>query len=128
LARFPFLREARIPSGTYEGQFGAVETLGTQLVLAGPAPVAGDAVGDLGPNSIAISLSPISGVAVRALNDAVPGTLQIDPTLRQAAALAPVLPQLPSDINPSPDRSILSLAVVIFLAWVVWLYIRPQYR
>lgn len=128
LVRFPFLREARIPSGTYEGQFGAVETLGTQLVLAGPAPLAGDAVGDLGPSSIAVSLSPVSDAAVKALNDGVPGTLLIDPTLRQAAALAPVLPQPPSAINPSADVSLLSLAVVIFLVWVIWLYIRPQYR
>ena len=126
--RFPFLREARISSGVYKGQFGAIDTLGTQLVLAGPAPIAGDAVGDLGPSSIAVSLSPISDVAVKALNDAIPGTLLIDPTVRQAAALAPQLPQPPADINPSADVSILSLAVVIFLVWVIWLYIRPQYR
>ena len=128
LVRFPFLREARISNGVYPGQFGAVETLGTQLVLAGPAPVTGDAVGDLGPSSVAVSLAPISGAAVKALNDAIPGSLLIDPTLKQAAALAPKLPEPPASINPSADVSILSLAVVIFLVWVIWLYIRPEYR
>ncbi len=128
LVRFPFLRETRISSGVYPGQFGAVETLGTQLVLAGPAPVIGDAVGDLGPSSVAVSLSPISGAAVKALNDAIPGSLLIDPTLKQAAALAPELPKPPASINPSADVSILSLGVVIFLVLVVWLYIRPEYR
>lgn len=128
LVRYPFLREARISSGVYPGQFGAIDTLGTQLVLAGPAPVVGDAVGDVGPSSVAVSLSPISDDAVKALNSAIPGTLLIDPTLKQAAALAPVLPVPPASINPSADVSILSLAVVIFLVWVVWLYIRPEYR
>ena len=128
LVRYPFLREARISAGVYAGQFGAVETLGTQLVLAGPAPVTGDAVGDQGPSSVAVSLSPISGTAVAALNESIPGNLLIDPTLPQAAALAPELPQPPAEINPSADVSILSLAVVIFLVWVIWLYIRPEYR
>ena len=90
--------------------------------------MSGDAVGDLGPSSVAVSLSPISGVAVKALNDAVPGSLLIDPTLRQAAALAPELPEPPAEINPSADVSILSLAVVIFFVWVIWLYVRPEYR
>ncbi|MDJ0936308.1 MAG: glycine betaine ABC transporter substrate-binding protein, partial [Kiloniellales bacterium] len=35
--RFSFLRPAKVPAGTYPGQAGAVETLSTQMVLAGPS-------------------------------------------------------------------------------------------
>ena len=128
LVRYPFLRETRIASGVYRGQFSSLETLGMQLVLAGAAPVAGDAVGDLGPSSIAVGVSPITDAAVNALNEAIPGSLLIDPTLRQAAALAPELPAPPESINPAADISILSLIIVAFFVWVIWLYVRPEYR
>jgi glycine betaine/choline ABC-type transport system substrate-binding protein len=128
LVRYPFLRQTRIASGVYPSQFGAIDTLGAQLVLAGPAPVAGDAVGDLGPSSVAVSLTPISDAAVRALNGAIAGTVLIDPALRQALALAPALPEPPAAINPSADISILSIVVAAFFIWVIWLYARPEYR
>jgi len=35
--RFSFLRQIQIPQGTYDGQTAAVETLGVQMVLAGPS-------------------------------------------------------------------------------------------
>jgi len=126
LVRLPFLRQSRIASQTYEGQFAAVETLGAQLVLAGPAPVTGDAVGDQGPAAVATSIAPISDGAVLALSgtDAV----LIDPTLPQAAALAPALPEPPAPISPDQDISLLSIAVVAFLIWILWLYARPEYR
>lgn len=128
LVRFPFLREARLPGNTYRGQYNPVDTLRTQLVLAGPAPKTGDAVGDLGPTSIAVSLSPISDSAVEALNASIPGDLLVDPVLPLASALAPVLPEAPAAINPAPDISILSLIIVIGLIWIFWLYARPKYR
>lgn len=128
LVRFPFIRQNRIVKGVYRGQFNAVETLGQQLVLAGPAPDTREVVGDQGPSAIAVGLSPISGTAVMALNEALPGTTLIDPTLKQAAALAPVLPEPPASINPASDVSILSLIVVAMFVWMIWLYIRPEYR
>ena len=128
LVRYPFLREARISGRVYKGQFNPVETLGTQLVLAGPSPATGDAVGDQGPSSVAVSLSPISDSAVKTLSESVCGGVLIDPTLKQASALAPVLPQPPAEINPSADISILSLIVVLFFVWAIWLYVRPEYR
>ncbi|GAB5467079.1 MAG: hypothetical protein Kilf2KO_01090 [Rhodospirillales bacterium] len=128
LVRFPFLREARIDEGVYRGQTAAVDTLGSQLVLAGPAEQPGDAVGDQGPSSIAVGLSPISGTAVKTLSASIAGAPLIDPTLKLAPALAPVLPSPPAAMNPSPYISILSLAVVILLVWLTWLYIRPEIR
>ena len=128
LVRFPFIRQNRIVKGVYRGQFNSVETLGQQLVLAGPAPDTAAVVGDQGPSAIAVGLSPISGAAVMALNEAMPGSTLIDPTLKQAAALAPVLPEPPASINPASDVSVLSLLVVAMFVWLTWLYIRPEYR
>lgn len=128
LVRFPFLRQARIPARVYPGQFLAVDTLGAQLVLAGPAPQAEDAVGDLGPSSIAVGLSPISAAAVEAMSTAISGTPLVDPTLRHAAALGPDLPEPPAAMNPAPDISLLSLAVVCLFIWLIWLLARPEYR
>ncbi len=128
LVRFPFLREARFPGSTYRGQYVPVDTLRTQLVLAGPAPDTTDVVGDLGPSSIAVSLSPISNSAVETINASIPGNLLVDPVLPLAAALAPELPEAPESVNPAPDISILSLVVVGGLIWMFWLYARPKYR
>ena len=128
LVRYPFLREARLTGGTYPGQRGAIETLGAQLVLAGPAPQSGDIVGDLGPSAISVGLSPISGSAVADLNAAISGEPLIDPALRQAAALAPVLPVPPAAINPDADISIFNVVIVVLFVWILWLYARPEYR
>ena len=128
LIRFPFLREARIPGGTYRAQSRPVETLRTQLVLAGPAPQTGDLVGDQGPAAVAVQTQPISGTAVAGLNRSIPGDVAIDPALPIAGALAPVLPQPAAALNPDPDISILSLVLVGFFVWLGWLLIRPEYR
>ncbi|MEQ8655660.1 MAG: glycine betaine ABC transporter substrate-binding protein [Kiloniellales bacterium] len=128
LVRFPFLRESRIGAGVYRGQLGPVDTLSAQLVLAGPAPQKGDAVGNQGPSAIAVGLTPISGTAVKAINASITGAPLIDPTLPQAAVLTPELPAPPAEMNPSPYVSILSLAVSILLVWLAWLYMRPEYR
>ena len=127
LVRFSFLREARIAGGTYRGQGGPIETLRTQLVLAGVSPREGDIIGDQGPAAVAVELQPISGGAVKALNDALPDA-RIDPALPIAASLAPVLPQPAAPMNPASDISFLSLALVIFFVWLIWLLVRPEYR
>jgi len=63
---------------------------------------------------------------VKTLKGAIPGTLLVDPTLRQAAALAPVLPSPPSAINPAADVSILNLAIFAMFIGLFWLYGRPE--
>lgn len=128
LVRYPFLREVRIPAQTYPRQYEAVDTLGEQVVLAGPAPDPTDMVGDQGPGAVATSVSPLPDPAVTALVDAIPGTTLIDPTLKQAAALAPPEPKLPAAINPAADVSLLNLAIVLLMLWLGWLYIRPEHR
>ncbi|MEM7237785.1 MAG: glycine betaine ABC transporter substrate-binding protein [Pseudomonadota bacterium] len=129
LVKYPFMRPTRIAGETYSSQFSAIETLGAQLVLAGPSDQSSnDIVGDQGPSSIATDLTPISSTAVMAINGSIPGTVLIDPTLKQAAALAPSLPEPPASINPATDISILNLLVVCLFVWLVWLFVRPEYR
>ncbi|MEO9781949.1 MAG: glycine betaine ABC transporter substrate-binding protein [Sedimentitalea sp.] len=128
LVRYPFLREARIAANTYTGQLTPVETLRTQLVLAGPAPQKGDVVGDQGPAAVVVELKPITASAVKSLNASIPGNLAVDPALPLAASLAPELPQPPAALNPSPGTSILSLVLVGFFIWLGWLLVRPEYR
>ena len=128
LVRYPFLREVRIPAGTYPRQYEAVDTLGEQVVLAGPAPDTSDMVGDQGPGAVATTVSALPGSAVTALVEAIPGTTLIDPTLRQAAALAPPQPKLPAAINPAFDVSLLNLGIVLLMLWLGWLYVRPEHR
>ena len=128
LVRYPFLREARIAARTYRGQPSALDTLRAQLVLAGPAPQVGDAIGDQGPAAVVAETQPISGSAVKTLNASLAVLETIDPAVPMSAALAPSLPQPAAPMNPAADISILSLAVVAFLVWLAWLLVRPEYR
>jgi len=130
LVRYPFLRPDSIAAGSYDGQSDAVESLGAQLVLAGPARNEDmAALGDSGPLVIQDELQPLSPPAVRAINAALgDAVVRVDPTLRQAPALRPELPEPPAPINPSADISILSLLVTLLFVWLIWLYIRPEYR
>ncbi len=129
LVRFPQLRQARIPDGSYEGQAGPVDTLASQLVIAGPVVVNTDAVGPQGP--AASAPTPVAALAdetVEAISTALGSEIDIDPALPQAAVLAPTLPAPPAAVNPAPAISALSLAVFALLAWLIWLYARPERR
>ncbi|MGI9415542.1 MAG: glycine betaine ABC transporter substrate-binding protein [Hyphomicrobiales bacterium] len=126
LVRFPFLREVRVPANTYRAQRQAVDTLGVQVVLAGMAPVTGDAVGDQGPSAVSTTIAPIPDATIKTITGAIPGTLLVDPTLRQAAALAPELPTPPAAINPAADVSMLNIVIVLMFIGLFWLYGRPE--
>ena len=126
LVRYPFLREVRVPANTYRAQRQPIDTLGVQVVLAGMAPVSGDAVGDQGPSAISTTIAPIPGSTIETITAAVPGELLVDPTLRQAAALAPVLPTPPAAINPAADVSLLNIIIVVMFVGLIWLYGRPE--
>lgn len=128
LVRFPFLREVRIPADSYPGQTQAIDTLGEQVVLAGIAPDTADLVGAQGPGAVATKLTAVPDTEVKALDEAVPGTTLVDPTLKLAAALAPPKPKLPSSINQGADISVLNLMVLIMMVWLGWLYLRPERR
>ena len=126
LVRYPYLRLARLPfpSGN------TVETVSTQVVMVGPAPVEGEAVGDAGPGaSFTPETLPLSSETVASLNEALtPGGdgVGIDPILPLAASLLPALPEGPADVSPSVDIAILNFAIIVFLVFLVYLMMRPE--
>ena len=129
LVRFPQLREARIPAGTYEGQTGAVETLSSQLILAGPVVEDVDALGPQGPAASApTDVAELPDDTVLAIRDGLGSTTGLDPAVRAAGALAPELPAPAAVVNPSTSISALTAAVFALFVWLVWLYARPERR
>jgi hypothetical protein len=129
LIRFPFLREARIPAGTYAGQSEPVGTLSSQLVLAGPVIVKTDAVGPQGPGASApTEVAELSDETVTALSQALDAGIAIDPAMPTADALTPQLPEPPAPLNPSPPISLLTMVVFALIGWLLWLYGRPERR
>ncbi len=130
LVKYPFMRQTRIPSQSYDRQFSAIETLSSQVVLAGPAPVAVEAtIGDQGPGATAApALKPVPTSTVRELAGGIPSGALIDPVLPVAAAFAPELPEPPAAMNPSADVSILNVAIILMFVWLLWLYARREVR
>ena len=129
LVRFPQLRQARIPAGTYEGQPEAVETLVSQLVLAGPVAQEEGSVGPQGPAASApTEVAALADETVLAIRDGLDSMVGLDPAIRAAPALAPELPEPAAAVNPSPAISGLTAAVLALFVWLVWLYGRPERR
>ncbi len=129
LVRFPYLRQARIPAGTYPGQSGAVETLSAQLVLAGPVVETTDMVGPQGPGATAPT--PVSALAdetVTKISAALGTGLGFDPAIPVAAILSPRLPPAPAAVNPSYAVSAMTMAAFVLFGWLIWLYARPERR
>ncbi len=137
---FPYLQPARLTPADYArffadadgarpraGLSAPVETLITQLLLAGPAPAAATGIGDQGPGATFIPRAlPMTDLSVRAINAALAPTEEIYPVLPQARALAPQLPQPPDPLNPSPAASLMTALVILVLIWMVWLLLRPE--
>jgi len=129
LIRYPTLREARIPAATYAGQDEPVEALSSQLLLASVGATEASAAGDRGPGaSYTEAAQPLADAKVKALNEALASSVQIDPAIRQAAVLAPQLPEPPLPLNPAPDQSALNVVVIALLIWLLLVYVRPERR
>jgi len=122
---FPYLQSARLTSTAYPQLEQPIETLVTQLVLAGPAPPAGTGLGNQGPGAAFIpNALPLTDQSIERINAALGQVGDINPILPQAGALAPKLPSPPARINPSPAVSLLNLVVVGMLIWMLWLWLR----
>jgi glycine betaine/choline ABC-type transport system substrate-binding protein len=124
LVRFPFLRVARIAADTYEGMSGPVDTIGAQVVLAGPT-ASGDAIGTAGPGSAAVGeILPLAATSIVELNSHLATGEGLDPTIPSAAILRPQPKAAPEAINPSPARSITNLIVILVMIYLISLYFR----
>jgi len=136
---FPYLQPARLVPSDYErfitgrrgssgmsGFSGPIETLATQLVLAGPAPPEDVRLSTQGPGASFIPRAlPLTDQVVERINSATGKSEAIYPVLPQARVLAPRLPQPPESLNPSPAASILSVLAIALLVWIAWLMLRP---
>ncbi len=119
--RFSFMRPAKIPANTYAGQPTAVETLSTQIVLAGP-PSVREAFGAQGPGTTGTAATqPIPDDTVMALNAALGSTEVVDPAVAVAPALRPKLKEEPKPLVADAAVSIVNILVVAFLAWLIYL-------
>ncbi|MEM7224957.1 MAG: glycine betaine ABC transporter substrate-binding protein [Pseudomonadota bacterium] len=120
---FSFLRPAKIPAGSYPGQSGAVETLSTQIVLAGPSGQR-EAFGAQGPGTTGTaSTQPIPATTIHELAEALGSVENVDPAAPTAAALQPALEEGPQPLVADAATSIVNLAVAIFLAYLVYLLV-----
>lgn len=129
LVRFPQLREARIPAGTYAGQSAAVDTLSSQLVLAVPVVTSDDVTGPQGPGATQPNeIASLPDKTVLAIDKALDTTIGIDPAIPRAPALATSLPEPPASVTPSAGVSALTAAVFALFIWLIWLYARPERR
>jgi hypothetical protein len=125
-ARYPFLRPARIPANTYKGQSAPLESLGSQVVLAGASKRIQSITTGAGP----AAALPYTGV---------PLSRQEVGRLAEATGIPAVPdPALPSAWNTDPSErgeddtlfkellgTLLNLLAIAFLIWVV-LLARPD--
>ncbi len=127
LEGFPYLRKARIPANMYENQFVAIETLVTQLVLAGPITLSDAERGPLSSIYSPLAATTIlTDDIVQTLSKSLAAQSSLDPTIPSARALRPEPPYKPADINPDASVSILNILVIMFIIWLIWLYTRPE--
>ena len=126
LIRFPFLRLTRLPADTYPNMVAPVDTIGAQVVLAGPAAKA-DPIGTAGPGSAAIGeVLPLADKSILALDEHLASTEQLDPALPSAAILRPQPRPAPAAVNPSPARSVVNFVVICVIIYLLYLYFRKE--
>jgi glycine betaine/choline ABC-type transport system substrate-binding protein/TRAP-type uncharacterized transport system substrate-binding protein len=129
LARFPFLRRARIPADSYPGQPDAIGTFSTQTVLAAGRIENESAVGDVGPaNTPGLRLDEqqrVRSQTARALHAALGANENVDPILPMSPGLLPSAEDAKERIKFQPMFALTNVIAIAFLVWVAILYFRP---
>ncbi len=129
LARFPFLRRARIPADSYPGQPDAIESFSTQTVLAAGRLEDESAMGDVGPaNTPGLRLDEqqrVRSQTARALHTALGANEDVDPILPTSPGLLPSVRSAKENIRFQPMFALTNVLAIAFLVWVVSLYFRP---
>ena len=138
---FPYLQPARLSPSDYtrfiadqdngesmRGFTQPVNTLATQLLLAGPAGPDDARLASQGPGASFVPRAlPLTDQAVERINSAIAPSEAIYPVLPQAPFLAPRLPQPPQSLNPSPAASLLSVLAIGLLVWFAFLvFMKPR--
>lgn len=120
----PYLRPLRIPAGTLPGQTDPLDTVGAQVVLAGPGRNLPEKTAAGGPAAaLRSSGRPVLFETARKLADASDIQEAPDPLLPSAWTAPPT--------SDSGDRHaakavevVLNLLVLIFVGWLVFLVVR----
>jgi osmoprotectant transport system substrate-binding protein len=124
LIRFPFFRLARIPANTYDQQSNIIETVSTQMVLAGRTPVE-EVVGNRGPATvIGIGAQPLSDSLTLQLSKELGTNEKLDPALPSADILKPQTKALSKQINPSRTESFVNLLIIIAMFFFLHLFLK----
>lgn len=126
LIRFPFLRLTRINNDAYPNMTGPVDSIGAQVVLAGPVPSA-DPIGTAGPGTAAVGeVLPLTSKTVTALNEALPSEETVDPAVPASTVLAPKPKPEPEPINPSTASSLVNFLAICLAVFFLYLYVRKE--
>ncbi len=126
LIRFPFFRLARIPANTYEQQPEMIETISTQMVLAGPTPIS-EIIGDRGPATvISSSVQPLSDPLILQLNKALSTGEKIDPSIPAADILTQRTKPLSNPLNPSAIESLFNFLIMLMIILFFYLFFRER--
>lgn len=119
------LRPARIPAEEYRDQTESVDTVSQQTVIVGPSSVIGEP-GVYGPNGfIGGPSQAASGSAVASIRSTLDGA-RVDPALPRAPTPLTDLGELPQETNPSVLESVISLAVIAAIVWLVFVLFRRR--
>jgi hypothetical protein len=113
--KYPFLRLARISKETYPGLGNNVETVGAQVVFAGPSP-AEPSLGDGDPVSgLRTQRQRIPPAVREALVTALGQREAIDPTLPGEAVSTVTARKKQKPLNPAPEVSVITAFFLIGL-------------
>lgn len=117
----PFLRRARLE----ESGADPVETLSAQVVLAGPSRTNAPVKNADGPvAALSTTSQPIAVDEVRSLSEELGGAEAPDPALPSIWTVGEVQSREDDVSMPAVIRSLLNIAVVLFLIWLAWVTIR----
>lgn len=120
----PYLRPTRIPAGTYHGQGQAIETLGAQVLLAGPGRAAKPLEATGGPaTALPASGQPIPADRVQAMAAASGFHEAPDPVLPSAWERS-LGTRTGGRTSGGPMDAILNGLVFLFLGWLIYLVFR----
>lgn len=123
--RFPFLRLSRIPANTYVNQTTPVETLSSQVVLAGPRNNK-EFLGDAGPvTAMYNKAQPLSDLSVLKLNEHLKNNESLDPILPKAKILQAQSDKKQTTIT-SYESSFANLFVIIAIVYLIYLFLKEE--
>jgi len=125
--RTPYLRRARIPTGTYAHQDAPIDTMSVQVVLVGPARARGTTTGPAGPAAaLPLPMRPLTTAQLDRLSEST-GILE----LPDAVLPSPWTTRLDDQESREQTGSsiletVLNVLVIAFIVWIVVLVLRKH--